>query len=304
MKLYVKYIKFKPKVYSIRLKMEQILKFTNIEQAFIVKHDFMNCEFCLYDIYKLMNIEDQSPLFIRQEEENEQIDISSDFNFITYTEDDDYSEKNTDIWSAIILKRNFVTDFIHADSEHDITLPMTYNINQIIYNIFYDETLKLLRDDDIYPIKKTEPDYTYSYVIIKHETTQNFIDDILTCNIEVDDKNKNVYTIIENNSKEILYTIILAHPINSDPSTKHYSSDEGAYDNNGILLYYQCPKFNIKDIDIITNGRIAIEPIIDLKKYTGLCLCLPQNETYSYSSVMEENDITDLREIENYKNDY
>lgn len=278
--------------------MKSVLKFNNVKDAFIVKYNFEKNTFKMFNIFKLLNSDELENLFILQKDD--QIDISTDLNFITYTEPEDYDKNNSSIWSSIVLKRNFVTEFVNVSDYNNSIVPFTDNIICVLENVLKESFFTLHNSKKVYTKKNITVSCEYSYIIIKYN---NDIDEkIVECFSKVDEQYKNIYNIYK--ADKILYTILLTTNVNSDPATIYLPLDKNYCGNNGILVYYQCPKINIKEIDVISNNRIAIKPIYDLKKFTGLCLCQNQNSTYSYAGVLEENSVPDLKKIESYSYDY
>lgn len=258
-------------------------KFDNIENAILIQKDFRDKSIIALDIYKLLNINSKTPLHVRLLEIGEAVDISINFNFISYV-----NKNQTMVWALSIIKRNFFTKFLNVSNveEH-----LQVHINSIIKKIIKRIKNKIAKNTTLNPfyffedINIDENEIYNTFIILKHNIEKNINNNVKYYLKEI---NPRFYVVQRNIDKKNLYSIVVGNILNCDISKKkwYYDEDE-VFNNNGVVLYNYCYPNNIEGVCEDEN-RIYLKPKKNLNYYSGLILCGEQNSTHNYSSVMEE----------------
>lgn len=279
-------------------------KFDNIKNALIIQKDFRDKSIIALDIYKVLNINPKTPLHIRLLELGEVVDISINFNFISYV-----NKNYTAFWALSIIKRNFFTKFLNVNN---IEEQLQVQINSIIRNIIKHIKKRIEKNNNLNPIhffddvdNEYENEIYNTFVILKHELNKNTNINVKYYLKEI---NPHFYVVQRNSDKKHLYSIIVGNILNCDICKKEWYYDEDkVFNNNGVVLYNYCNKNNIEGV-CVNDERIYLKPKKIPNFYSGLVLCGEQNVVNNYSSVLEERkyypnmESPIIPDLENYKN--
>lgn len=258
-------------------------KFENIENAILIQKNFENNLIIALDIYKLLNIDFNSPLYVRILNLGGMIDISLNFNFISYV------DKNDLLWWALnIVKRRFYTYFLKIKNvDNNLKIRINNNIKKIIKKISikikkqnYNKTFQSFQGFDT-----NELTLENSFVVLKHK-----LEKISDKNVKyfLKEINQRYYVVKRNSDNQTLYSIIVGNVLNSDISKKKwYYEISDIINNNGVVLYNYCFE-NKNGVCVSDDERIVLKPTKLINKYSGLILCSNQNSITSYSSVLED----------------
>ncbi|QKE44501.1 hypothetical protein Yalta_054 [Yalta virus] len=262
-------------------------KFDNIETALIVQKDFHDKSIMALDIYKVLNINPKTSLHIRLLDLGEAVDISINFNFISYV-----SKSQITVWALSIIKRNFFTQFLNVSNVDEY---LQVHVNSIIRKIIRRIKYRLEKNNKINPFRffedgvrnEYENEIYNTFVILKHDLKKK--NDIVY-KYYLKEINPRFFVIRRDTDNQDLYSVIVGNVLNCDITKRKWLYDEDElFSNNGILLYKLCSKDNIKSICIDENeDRIYLKPKKKPNFYSGLVLCGEQNAINNYSSVLEE----------------
>lgn len=262
-------------------------KFDNIETALIIQKDFHDKSIMALDIYKVLNINPKTPLHIRLLELGEAVDISINFNFISYV-----SKSQIMVWALSIIKRNFFTHFLNVSNVDEY---LQVHVNSIIRKIIRRIRSRIEKNNNLNPFhffeegvgNEYENEIYNTFVILKHNLNKNTN---TVAKYYLKEINPRFFVIRRNTDNKDLYSVIVGNVLNCDIAKKKWLYDEDeVFSNNGLLLYKLCSKNNIEGVCIDNNeDRIYLKPKKKPNRYSGLVLCGEQNAIHNYSSVLEE----------------